>query len=92
MYVCLILKPVVIRLDDGDSDTEAPMFRKLMAVLRGSRRPPAAHNSRNDTEHLRSSRANEARLNAAIEELDAGRGTLTSMSDLQGRLREVAAR
>jgi hypothetical protein len=68
------------------------MLRKLLAVLRGARRAPDGDNSRDDTEHLRSSRANEARLNAAIEELDAGRGTLTSMSDLQSRVREVAAR
>jgi len=44
-----------------------------------------------DTEHLRSSRANEARLNAAIEELDAGCGMLTSMSELQNRLRDLTS-
>lgn len=76
----------------GDLKREIAMFRKLVDMLRGSRHVPADDGSRNDTEHLRSSRANEARLNAAIEELEAGRGSLTSMSELQGRLREVAAR
>jgi hypothetical protein len=66
--------------------------RRLMDVLRGGRRARAGDVSRNDTEHLRSSRANEARLNAAIAELDAGRGTPASMSELRGRLRNVAAR
>lgn len=66
------------------------MFRKLMEMIRGARALP--DRSRDDTEHLRSSRANEARLNAAIEELDAGRGTLTNMSELRDRLREVPAR
>jgi hypothetical protein len=66
------------------------MFRKLMGLIRGARGVP--DRSGDDTEHLRSSRANEARLNAAIEELDSGRGTLTSMSELRDRLREVAAR
>ncbi|WP_420128631.1 hypothetical protein [Longimicrobium sp.] len=61
--------------------------RRLLAMLRRTPDVPAG-----DDEHLRSSRENETRLNAAIEELDAGRGTLTSMSELQGRLREVAAR
>lgn len=62
--------------------------RRLLGMLRRAPDVPAS----DDTEHLRSSRANEARLNAAIEELDAGRGTLTSMSEVRGRLREVAAR
>jgi hypothetical protein len=66
------------------------MFRKLMEMIRGVRGVP--DRSRDDTDYLRSSRANEARLNAAIEELDAGRGSLTSMSELRDRLREVAAR
>jgi hypothetical protein len=71
------------------------MFRlaqRLLGIFRGARRVPAGSISRNDTEHLRSSRANEARLNAAIEELDGGRGALTSMAELQSRLREVATR
>lgn len=55
--------------------------------LRGTRRAAG----RNDTEYLRNSRANEARLNAAIEELDASRGTLTSMSELQSGLRDLAS-
>jgi hypothetical protein len=79
----------------GEPETEDRMFRtarKLLEMLRGPRHAPVGDAGRNDTEHLRSSRANEARLNAAIEELDAGRGSLTSMSELQGRLREVAAR
>jgi hypothetical protein len=66
------------------------MFRKLMAMIRDARGVP--DRSRDDTEYLRSSRANEERLNAAIEELDAGRGSLASMSELRDRLREVAAR
>jgi hypothetical protein len=41
---------------------------------------------RDVTEHLRSSRANEARLNAAIAELDAGLGTVVSIADLHDRL------
>ena len=61
---------------------------RLLGVLRPARRGIG----RNDTDHLRSSRANEARLNAAIEELNAGRGTLTSMSEVASRLREAAAR
>jgi hypothetical protein len=71
------------------------MFRiaqRLLGMFRGGRHEDVDTSSRNDTEHLRSSRANEARLNAAIEELDAGRGTLTSMSELQSLLREVPAR
>jgi hypothetical protein len=79
----------------GEHEKEDRMFRtarKLLEMLRGSRHMPADGVSRNDTEYLRSSHTNEARLNAAIEELDAGRGSLTSMSELQGRLREVAAR
>ena len=65
---------------------------RLLGVLRPARRGMAGGISRNDTDHLRSSRANEARLNAAIEELNAGRGTLTSMSEVASRLREAAAR
>lgn len=66
--------------------------RKLLDILRGARRVPVGSISPDDTEYLRSSRANEARLNAAIAELDAGRGTQASMSELQGRLREAATR
>ncbi len=66
--------------------------RKLLGAFRGARRVPAGDVGRNDTEHLRSSRANEARLNAAIAELDAGHGSLASMSELRSRLRNVAAR
>ncbi|HEY7770494.1 hypothetical protein [Longimicrobium sp.] len=65
---------------------------RLFGVLRPARRVIGGHISRNDTEHLRSSAANEARLNAAIAELDAGRGTLTSMPEVASRLREAAAR
>ena len=56
------------------------MVRKTRDISRGSSPP------RDATEHLRSSRANEARLNAAIAELDAGCGTLASMADLRDRL------
>ncbi|HEX8319522.1 hypothetical protein [Longimicrobium sp.] len=65
---------------------------RLLGVLRPARRVIAGRISRNDTEHLRSSRANEARLNAAIAELNAGRGTLTSMWDVGSRFREAGAR
>jgi hypothetical protein len=71
---------------------EVPMFRRFLAMFGRAPHAPAGNVRGDDTEYLRSSRANEARLNAAIEELDAGRGTLTSMSELRDRLREVAAR
>jgi hypothetical protein len=63
---------------------------RLLGVLRPAPRGMAGRLSRNDTDHLRSSQSNEARLNAAIEELNARRGTLTSMSEVAGRLREAA--
>jgi hypothetical protein len=67
------------------------MFRtifRFLASVPDLRRKPA----RSDTDHLRSSRANQARLDAAIAELDAGRGTLATMAGLQGPLRDAASR
>lgn len=71
------------------------MFRivsRLAEVLRGMR-SGRAHSDRLDaTAHLQSSRRNRERLNAAMDELNAGRGALTSMPELHGRLGEPAAR
>lgn len=66
----------------------AHIERRLGRLRRDTRRLP----TRDDTEHLRSTRANAARLNAAIEELDAGRGSLTSMSQLQDCVGKVMLR
>lgn len=66
--------------------------RKLLGVLRSTRRVRGATAPRNDDAHLRSSRVNEARINAAIADLDAGRGKLTSLAELRDRLRDAPAR
>ncbi|HEX8393646.1 MAG TPA: hypothetical protein VF665_14975 [Longimicrobium sp.] len=67
------------------------MLRKLLAILRGGRHPAGA--SKDDaTAYLRGSRANAARLDSAIGDLNAGRGALTDMAALRDRLGEAAAR
>lgn len=66
--------------------------RKLLGVFRLSRRAQGTATPRNDDAHLRSSKANEERLNGAIAELNAGRGKLTGISKLRGQLRESQAR
>jgi hypothetical protein len=60
-------------------------------ILRGA--PHLRGNApRNDDGYLRSSKANESRLNAAIDELNAGRGTLTTFADLRNHLRDASPR
>lgn len=66
--------------------------KKLLGVFRGISPSRRGHAPRNDDAYLRSSKANESRLNAAIAELDDGRGTLTTQSELRNRLREATAR
>ncbi len=66
--------------------------RRLLGVLRVMRREWGGNVGCDDTEHLRSSAANATRLDAAIAELNAGRGSLTSMSKLAARLGDAVAR
>jgi hypothetical protein len=73
---------------DDTRTTEGMMFRTVRRkirgmILRGTTRLRGGDAPRNDDAYLRSSKANEARLNAAIDELNAGRGTLTTRAHLR---------